>query len=422
MKLGIRTISILVMVMASLYTTQPAHAQYRAGAASVSITPQTSIWMSGYGSRDKPSQGVVQDLYTKALAIEDADGEQVVFMTSDIIGLTAKLSASVAERVSEKTGLPRSAILMTASHTHTGPVVGENLKTMYDLPAEEWETIREYTRDLEDKMVSVILSALENLEPAKLERGNGTAGFAMNRRVFTPTHVSMRDNPIGAVDRDVPVLKVTDAQGKLKSILFGYACHNTTLSNYEICGDYAGYTQEYLQERHPDAVALFFSGCGADANPSPRTGLDYAKQHGRELEQAVQAVLDAPMTPVEGSIQTAFSIIELPLTPAPSKEELQKQLESKDRFVRNRAKALMKTLEEKGKIPEQHPYPVQAWGIGKDFLILALGGEVVADYSLLFKHQFGRDRTWVAAYANDTPAYIPTIRILLEGGYEANTP
>ncbi|MFH1737500.1 MAG: neutral/alkaline non-lysosomal ceramidase N-terminal domain-containing protein, partial [bacterium] len=191
----IRTISILVALMTILHTTHSAHAQFRAGAASVSITPQMSIWMSGYGNRDKPSQSVVQDLYTKALAIEDADGKQVVFLTSDIIGLTAKLTDSVAARVSEKTGLPRSAILMTASHTHTGPVVGENLKSMYDLPPEEWEKIRSYTRDLEDKMVSVILSALERLEPAKLECGNGTAGFAANRRLFVSTHVSMRDNP-----------------------------------------------------------------------------------------------------------------------------------------------------------------------------------------------------------------------------------
>ncbi|HPO07241.1 MAG TPA: neutral/alkaline non-lysosomal ceramidase N-terminal domain-containing protein [bacterium] len=414
----LRTISVVVSAMAISCTAQIAHAQYRVGVASTVITPQMSIWMSGYGSRDKPSQSVVQDLYSKALAIEDADGNRAVFLTSDVIGLTAILSDSVAARVSEKTGLPRSAILLTASHTHTGPVVGENLRTMYDLPREEWEKIRSYTRDLEDKMVSVILSALENLEPAKLERGNGTAGFAMNRRLFVPAQVAMRDNPIGTVDHDVPVLKVTDPQGKLKAILFGYACHNTTLSDYGICGDYAGYAQEYLQEQHPGVTALFFAGCGADANPSPRTGLEYAQQHGRELSQAVETVLNGPMTPVEGTIRTAFSNVNLPLTAAPTREELQKQLEDKNRFIRNRAKYLLETLEQNGSIPEQHPCPVQVWGIGKEFLIVALGGEVVSDYSLLFKYQFGKDRTWVAGYANDTPAYIPTIRLLREGGYE----
>ncbi len=419
MQRGTQIIAVLFIFVISTLTVQPALAEYRAGAASIKITPETSIWMSGYGSRDKPSQGVVQDLYAKALAIEDAEGHQAVFLTADVIGLTAKITDSVAERVSKKTGLPRSAILMTASHTHTGPVVGENLKSMYDLPPKEWETIRSYAKTLEAKMVGIILSALANLEPAKLERGNGTAGFAMNRRKFTPTHVSMRDNPIGAVDRDVPVLQVTNAQGEVKAILFGYACHNTTLANYEICGDFAGYAQEHLQEKHPGAVAMFFSGCGADANPSPRVGLEYSKQHGRELYQSVETVLNAPLTPVEGPIRTAYSVIELPLTPAPSKEELQKQLEDKDRFIRGRAKELMKTLEEKGAIPETHPYPVQTWGFGQNFLIVALGGEVVADYSLMFKHQFGKERTWVAAYANDTPAYIPTIRILLEGGYEA---
>ncbi|HOE11859.1 MAG TPA: neutral/alkaline non-lysosomal ceramidase N-terminal domain-containing protein [bacterium] len=408
----------MVSVMIIFCTTQVVHAQFRAGVASAVITPQTSIWMSGYGSRDKPSQSVVQGLYTKALAIEDTGGKQVVFLTTDIIGLTAELSDNVAARVSEKTGLPRSAILLTASHTHTGPVVGENLRSMYDLPAEEWEKIRGYTRDLEDKMVNVILSALEQLEPAKMERGNGRAGFAMNRRLFVPGQVVMRDNPIGTVDHDVPVLKVTDAQGDVKAILFGYACHNTTLSDYGICGDYAGYAQEYLEKRHHGAAALFFAGCGADANPSPRTGLEYARQHGEELSQAVETVLNEPMTPVDGTICTAFSSVYLPLTAAPTREELQKQLEDKNRFIRNRAKYLLETLEQNGSIPDQHPCPVQVWGIGKDFLIIALGGEVVSDYSLLFKYQFGKDRTWVAAYANDTPAYIPTIRLIREGGYE----
>ncbi len=396
-----------------------ANVEFRAGVASIKITPETSIWMSGYGSRDKPSQGVIQDLFTKALAFEDAQGNRSVFVTTDVIGLTAELSDRVAARVSEKTGLPRSAILLTASHTHTGPIVGENLKTMFDLPDAEWQKIRDYAQSLEDKMVAVVMQAMARLEPTSLERGNGTAGFAMNRRLFKPDRVSMRDNPIGTVDRDVPVLKVANADGETIAILFGYACHNTTLDFYHICGDYAGYAQEYLEEQNPGSVALFFSGCGADANPSPRTGLEYAKQHGRELADAVEQVLDCPMQPVRGSIRSAYSVIDLPLTPAPAKAELQEQLKSKDRFIRSRAQELMDILEREGKIPELHPYPLQAWQIGDDFLILALGGEVVADYSLLFKHQYGNDNTWVVAYANDVPAYIPTIRILFEGGYEA---
>ena len=101
-------------------------------------------------------------------------------------------------------------------------------------------------------------------------------------------------NPEGPVDHDVPVLRVETPDGKLRAVVFGYACHNTTLQFYQWCGDYAGFAQKYLEEKHPGATALFWMGCGGDANPLPRSKVELCKKYGRELADAVEDVHRRP--------------------------------------------------------------------------------------------------------------------------------
>ncbi len=276
-------------------------------------------------------------------------------------------------------------------------------------------------KELETKLVQVISNSLENLEPARLFHGHGTADFAMNRRQYNLDGISIGHNPIGPVDHDVPVMKVAGEDGKMKAIVFGYACHNTTLSFYKFCGDYAGFAQHDLEKEYPGTIAMFWSGCGADQNPDPRRELQHAIDHGEELSQAVQTVLNGSMKEIGGPIQTEFSKTDIPLTPAPTREQLEKDIQTDNRYIQSRAQKLLKTLDEKGKIPETYPYPLQVWRFSDDLLWIAMAGEVVVDYSLRLKHELGAENTWVIAYANDVFAYIPSLRVLREGGYEADT-
>src|SRR5439155_3807869 len=109
--------------------------------------------------------------------------------------------------------------------------------------------------------------------------------------------------------------RVEGADGKLRALLFGYACHNTTLSFFQFCGDYAGYAQQYLEEAHPGTVALFMTGCGGDQNPYPRGQLDLAKQHGRTLATAVEAALVPQAKPVRGPLRTELEEVTLDFIP-----------------------------------------------------------------------------------------------------------
>ena len=402
----------ILLALAALALPASAQSGWKAGVARVNITPRESIWLAGYGARTKPSEGVLQDLYAKALALQDSEGVTTVLVTADLLGFTREMSETIAERARKKFGLPRERLAFNASHTHSGPVTGQLLRPAYELNDAQAEVIRKYTATLLDQVVDLIGSAIQNLAPAQLEFGQGLAGFAVNRRRATLRHLP------GPVDHDVPVLRVRSPDGSLRAVVFGYACHNTVLSDYLINGDYAGFAQEALEKQHPGATALFVEGCGADANPLPRRSVDLAKRYGQTLAAAVDEVLESKMKPLIGPVRAALERVDVPFQKPPSREEFKKRLDDKNPSVRRHANYMLSILDRDGKLPERYPYTVEVWQFGRDLTLILLAGEVVVDYSLRFKSQYGWNNSWVAGYTNDVFAYIPSLRVLKEGGYE----
>ena len=347
----------------------------RAGVARIDITPNEPVWMSGYAARKRPSTGVQMPIQAKALALEDGRGGRVVLVSVDIIGLSAALSDRVAAEVASKYKLERSQLVLNSSHTHTGPMVDGNLSPMAPSDEAELAKIRAYTNTLAEKLVTVIGASLGDLAPARLHFDYGEAGFAINRR----------KREVAPVDHRVPVLRVSAPNGQIRALLFGYACHNTTLTAefLEISGDYAGYAQAQLEKEFPGATALFFMLCGGDQNPEPRSRRELAEKHGGELAREVARIARTPMEPVEGRLRTALQLTRLVLSNM-----------------------------------KQVNYPVQAVRFEKGFTLITLGGEVVVDYALKFTSQYPKERLMVAGYSNDVMCYIPSLRILREGGYE----
>lgn len=414
-------ISPAIVFAAVLCFAGPARAsELRVGAGVVVITPAQDIWLSGYASRREPSAGKIHDLYAKALIFEDQDGMRSAIVTSDLIGVTRTISERTAELALERFGIRRERIIVTASHTHTGPALAGNLDAMFDLDAEQARRVREYTESLPQRFLEALNRAVADLAPGRVEFAEAHAGFAANRRQYTPNGVVFGVNPIGPVDRSVPMLIVRSAEGSPRAVFFVYACHNTTLNFQQICGDYAGFAQLHIEEKLPGVTALFASGCGADANPNPRGTLPMARQHGEELGSAVVHAISRGGKLVTGPVSAGFSEIELPLTPPPTREALDEQLASPDVFVQRRAKALIAEWDANGALTASKPYPVQVWRFGDGPRLIALGGEVVVDYTLRLKYEFGSDPLIVVGYANDVVAYIPSLRVLREGGYEAD--
>jgi len=397
-------------------------AVWKAGLAKVCITPQSPVWMSGYAARTKPSEGVLQDLYARALALEDRSGERAVLITADLIGLSAATVSQLTGPIARRHGLARDRVLLAFSHTHGGPMAGDLLTSVGgpDMTEEHHRALADYTNVLLKKVAEAVESALKDLRPARLAFGRGEATFAMNRRQKTAKGYVIAVNPEGPVDNDVPVLRVESAEGALRAVVFGYACHNTTLGQnvYALNGDYAGFAEAGLETRHAGAVALFVMGCGADANPHPRETVDLARQHGQTLVQVVDGVLAGPMRPVSGGLRTAYETVSLPFAPPPTREALRALAEDPDLPRRDHARRLLAVLDRGDRLPAAYPCPVQAWRLGKEVTLVALGGEVVVDYALRLKKELGPEGLWVAAYSNDVFAYVPSRRVLEEGGYE----
>jgi neutral ceramidase len=394
---------------------------YEAGVERIDITPERAIWLSGYGSRTHPSTGVRTRLWAKALAIRDDRNQGVVIVTTDLIGLPRAITDVVSARLSIDHSVARTSILFNSSHTHTGPIVRTNLITMFDLNAEDRAYVEAYGRELTDKLTEVAAAALGKLTPVTLSYGVGEAGFAMNRRQATPKGYTIGTNPAGPMDHSLPVLRVASlATGRTIALLAGYACHNTTLTGdfYELSGDYAGYAQIELEKTNPGATAMFLMLCGADQNPEPRGTVELAMQHGRTFSDTVNGVIKRRMEPVEGPIRVAFEQTRLAFA-IHTRDQFERELESTNKAQVRRARAMLKRYDE-GEPVRETPYPVQAIAFGKSLTIVALGGEVVVDYDLRVKKEFAGRNLIVAGYSNDVMCYIPSLRVLKEGGYEAN--
>ncbi len=398
-------------------------AGWKVGLAKVAITPKTDVWLAGYGSRRVPD-GKLHELWMKALAFEDARGHRAVLITSDFQGVPRSMSDRVFARVLHQYGLERADLMFTFSHNHCGPRLGDDLLDYYPVEPDQERLVAEYTDLMVDRTVELVGAALRDLAPATLKQGVGKATFAVNRRNNREAEVPQlleQGTPLaGPVDHSVPVLTVTRPDGRLVGILFGYACHPTTLSFLTWCGDYPGFAQLELERSYPEALALFVNTCGGDQNPLPRRKVELCEQYGQRLATGVKEALSGTLTPVDGELRTAFRLVELPYLKVVSREELQGLLHDSNAIRARWAKRLTAKLDNGAIFETAYPYPVHAWQFGDDLLMIGMGAETVVDYALRFKATYGPG-TWVCGYTDDMIAYIPSRRVWDEGGYEGGS-
>jgi hypothetical protein len=215
---------------------------------------------------------------------------------------------------------------------------------------------------------------------------------------------------------------VTAPDGTLRAIFVSYACHCTTLGGdfNQICGDWAGFAAENIEREHPGAIALVGLGCAGDANPAPRGTLDLAREHGKEISAAIEPFIAAStdkLVALTGNLDCRTEQIELPFDTLPTRAEWER-LAAQTNYVGSHARLNLARLARGESLPTKIPYLVESWIFGKHLAMAFLPGEVVVDYSLRLKREFDASRLWVNAYANDVPCYIPSERVLQEGGYE----
>ena len=298
-------------------------------------------------------------------------------------------------------------------------MIGIPNATGYDLKGEDAACVHRFAEKLRGQLADLAAEAIADLQPARLSWGTGVTNIVMNRREPTERGIRLGFNPRGYVDRSVPVLRVDSPDGKLRALLFGCACHNTTLTgqHYVLSGDYAGFAQQYIEQQHPDVQAMFMIGCGGSANPYPRGTVEAAEQHGQDLGAEVCRVAAEKLVPVRGPLRAELELVDLPLSPVPPRDKLEEMAKGPS-YIAYNASQMLTALEKGETLPTQYSAPLAVWQFGDDLTLVALSGEVVNGYVPLIETALGPRKLWIAAYANDCYGYLPTAKVLSEGGYE----
>lgn len=398
----------------------------RVGLSSVVITPLEPVWLYGYAteSRYAPFTGKVHDLHAKAVAFEDAGGARSVLVTVDLCVLRKRESERVMARIAERTGLPPERVIVNLSHTHSGPMIGTEDPDRIPLPFDMQERIRNYTDFLTEQLADAAADALADLRPAIVSWGRGKVGFVRNRRMFDADgrYCGMKPNPDGFTDPRVTVLRVDEPDGTPRALVCSLACHAVTLGpkNLLLCGDYPGFAKELLEARRPGVLAMFVQGCGADANSHPRSTpdqMDWAKRQGEELADEVERVAEGALQPVRGPIRAAHAWLDLPLRRM-TREELEEAANGRESTAYN-PRRMLKQMERGEGLATSYRTPIALWRFGDDLTLAALPGETVSGFIPHVEEIVGPERLWVAGYCNEVFGYLPTARIVEEGGYES---
>ena len=401
----------------------PAMAGWQAGVAKVDITPAEPVPLAGYGGKTRLSERVEHPIWVKALALRDETGATSVIVTSDLVGLSDKMVARIAGAALEKYGVTRERLILNTSHNHSCPVTEDVLWLYYEFTPEEAAVKDRYTTELYDRYDQVIGAAIADLAPAELAYDLGLAGVGVNRRRSRGPESRAFG---GQVDQDVPVLVVRSGE-QVRAILFGYSCHTTALGGLSISGDYAGFAQVELERSFPGCVALFMQNCGGDANPLPRIrgrdaeATDLASMYGKILAEGVRQAIGKNMVSVSGPIRPVMGETELMLEEGIPLDELKRRVPNLSGMPRREFEHFIRQYETLGGLPDRVTYPIQVWNFGPELTLIALTGETVVDYSLKFKAAYGWNTTWVCGYNNDLLSYVPSKRVLQEGGYEGVT-
>ena len=374
------------------------------GIARINVTPKYPIRLNGYENRTLESTGIKQPLWVKALVIGNDQQKPVLLLTIDACAIPASLVESVASDLNQEFGLPRERFVICYSHSHSTPVLTGTAPFLFHdkIPLQHQKTIDHYTSQVEQNLKKAARLALTNRRPAQLTWGKGKAHFSNNRR-----------DDLGPVDPDLPVMVIRTPKGQLRGLLVNYACPGSTLdSNFnQICGDWIGYAQEELERNYPGTTAMITVGCSADLVPSPRGQLNYARQHGITIAREVSRILKHRLAPVRLPIRSNFRRVMLPRTKLDTRSELKQK--AKTRETDNPVVEPLLEQHERGKPKDQQvPYPIQTWSFGSDLAMVFLAGGVSVDYALRLKQDFNGSKLWIHTYANSSPGFIPSRKLL----------
>lgn len=406
--------------------TDPMTTPYRAGIATIDMTPPVGIPLAGFAGRGyHSSTGIDHPLRAVALSLGDGEHDAVV-VTVELVGCYDDFSDRIADGIAERLGLRRDQVLINASHTHCGPVLRDSDVHHHG------RIDPQYREELVASLIEVAERAHHHREPALLERAVGHCGFAVNRRRPDPEDPprvvrAMQPNPDGPTDHEVPVLVISSPEGNVKSVVFSYACHPTARGGLRISGDFVGFAMDAVEEAFPNAQPLFLQGCAGDQKPGsddpqavsfPVRSVAQVAELGAELAGAVVAAV-ADRRPVDGPIRTAHTITTISAEEV-EVERVEASLGSEVAYQKRWAEHWQQVIAEGGPRHTDAGLELQVISFGDDLVLIGQGGEMTVEHGLRFKQELGQRFRQVIplGYSNTMVGYVPVARQFDEYGYE----
>lgn len=385
------------------------------GTAQVDITPPVGVELSGFAARTQPSVGLLDPLYVRALWLEHA-GERLLWIHADLIGMERELVARVREWVQANLGVPADRVIVSATHTHSGPA------TLRLREAGAYDAA--YVDTLIPRMCAVAQAAMQNAEQCELVAVEGRCALAIDRRKRASAHTDPR----------VLALGWRRADGGFAAILINYAIHPVALgaSNRQISADMPGQVVAALRRQLPgEPTVLFVNGaCGNLNPPIKHVSATQLAAFGEEIAASVvEALRTAP--PVSAPVLRVGSrAIDIPLDvltseqiearaataladPAPHAEWGEKY----PRAVHAWREELLRQVNANA-VVRHHPAELFAIRIA-DHALLGVNAEVFSDFTDWVRKATHRS-VYTAGYANGDIGYLPTQAAYVEGGYEVD--
>jgi len=399
----------------------------RAGAAQIDTTPPVGVKLGGFGNRYKPSEGIHDDLFARAIYLEDNE-TSLLLISADIVEIPNEAARQAKKALSTKLGMDEGAILVAATHTHSGPAPNPDITS--DLESDLNDA---YSQEFPSFLVEAGEKAKESSVKAFARWGTGHAEITYNRRVEG-----------GPTDPEVIALSFENEKGEVIASLVNYACHGVVLggSNYKVSGDWMGYTARAMEKSFGGKhVSVYTNAATGDLNPitcrgygcygtfddAQRLGLVVATAALEGLESA--NVFEIPTIGVTSSSVSVKKVI-------PSLESAEK-LHNDQVQMLEKAKREGKDIEtirelegvthytgknlklvRTAKFSDSEQVQLQAFRIG-DLAFATMPGEPVVKLGFELKRRSPFSPTGLVSYANGYSGYIPMKEDYERGGYES---
>ncbi|WP_078549755.1 neutral/alkaline non-lysosomal ceramidase N-terminal domain-containing protein [Litchfieldia alkalitelluris] len=391
----------------------------KVGVGKMTITPEHPVPLAGFKERKNPFEGISHPLHLRVLFFQLEELGKVnrsILVSADLIWWDTNRTKKLHKRIAEKWGLAESAIILHATHTHSGPQTSDQFTP--SLGSLDYG----YLDFLEEQLMIGLEQAYQNLESVTIMHGVGKCEIGIHRRKLLNGKVVMAPNPDGPSDSEVNVIKFQTKTKRTKALITHYACHPTTTGDNYVSSEYPGVAMDIVEQYHKgETVAIFLQGCSGDIRPFlMNTGIFFrgtdaeVRKLGKLLADQIISVVSKPMNFVEPKMKSENFRILLPFKDLPSLEELKSKIKEEDVIGEWSSLLVGNPNRVRTTIPVECTY----LQLSDSLAFLGMNAEVVVEYGIWIK-MISSGKVLPIPYSNGMIGYIPTARQLVEGGYEA---